>query len=64
MVQHVIAELRERDIHVSLARLESERAARAAVQTGLIAALGSDRVFRSVEDALRGPPSSVEPPRP
>ena len=64
MVQEVIAELRERDIQVSLARLESERAARAAVQTGLIAALGSDRVFRSVEDALRGPPASVEAPRP
>jgi hypothetical protein len=36
-----------------MARLESERAQRAARDTGLIEALGPDRVFRSVEEAIR-----------
>jgi len=38
---------------VALARLESPRAAASARRTGLVAALGDGRVFRSVEDAIR-----------
>jgi SulP family sulfate permease len=53
MLQQVIAELRQRNILVDLARLESERAQHSAARTGLIGALGSGRVFRSVEDAIR-----------
>jgi sulfate permease, SulP family len=53
VLQHIIAELSRRNIDVALARLGSERAQRAAVQTGLAAALGSDRVFRSVQEAIR-----------
>ncbi len=53
MLQHAIAELRQRNIQVDLARLESERAQHSAARTGLIGALGSGQVFRSVEDAIR-----------
>jgi sulfate permease, SulP family len=53
VLQQIITNLRKRGIEVFLARLESERAQHAAVQTGLIATLGANRVFRSVEDAVR-----------
>ena len=53
MLQQTVAELRQRNTHVALARLESERAQRAAARTGLIAVLGSGEVFRSVEEAIR-----------
>jgi len=53
MLQQAIAELRQRNIDVVLARLESERAQRAVARTGLIAVLGSGKIFRSVEDAIR-----------
>jgi MFS superfamily sulfate permease-like transporter len=53
MLQEIIEELHHRKIRVALARLESERAQRAAERTGLIAVLGTDQVFRSVEDAIR-----------
>ena len=53
MLQQVIAELRQRNIQVGMARLESERAQHSAARTGLIDALGSAQVFRSVEDAIR-----------
>jgi sulfate permease, SulP family len=53
MLQEVITELHRRRIRIALARLESERAQRAAERTGLIALLGADRVFRSVEEAIR-----------
>jgi sulfate permease, SulP family len=49
-----IGRLRERGIDVALARLESGRAAAASVRTGLLAALGKDHVFYSVEEAVRG----------
>jgi len=51
--QQVISELRERGIDVVFARLESEHARRAADRSGLIAKLGEDHVFRSVEDAIQ-----------
>ena len=53
MLQQVIAELRQRNIQVDMARLESERAQHSAARTGLIDALSSAQVFRSVEDAIR-----------
>jgi SulP family sulfate permease len=57
MLEQVIAELRQRNIQVALARLESERAQRAAIRTGLIAVLGPEQIFHSVEDAIRAPSS-------
>jgi sulfate permease, SulP family len=53
VLQQTIADLRQRNIDVALARLASERAQNAAVRTGLYAVLGGDHVFRSVEDAIR-----------
>ncbi len=52
MLQEVIAELRARDVAVALARLESERAQRAAARTGLTELLGPGRIFRSVSEAI------------
>lgn len=60
MLLQVIAELRQRNIRMGLARLESERAQRSAARSGLIAALGAGQVFRSVEDAIRAT-SSIPP---
>jgi sulfate permease, SulP family len=48
-----IERLRGRGIQVALARLSAERARHSAVRTGLLAAIGPERVFRSVEDAVR-----------
>jgi MFS superfamily sulfate permease-like transporter len=48
----VIAELRQRNVDVAIARLASERAQSAGIQTGLFAALGTDHIFRSVQDAI------------
>ena len=53
MLIRLIAFLRERGIDVALARLSAERAAAQAQRTGLLDAFGRDRVFRSVEDAIR-----------
>jgi MFS superfamily sulfate permease-like transporter len=47
-----IARLRGRGIDVALARLEASRATAAARRSGLLAALGSDHVFHSVEEAV------------
>jgi hypothetical protein len=38
---------------VALARLSAERAHLQALRTGLLQAIGNDRVFLSVEDAVR-----------
>lgn len=48
-----ILRLRARGILVAMARLSSEKARRIAEKTGFIACLGDDRVFFSVEDAIR-----------
>lgn len=48
-----LARLRARGIDVALARLAAERAQAGAARTGLLAAFGSGRVFRTVEDAVR-----------
>jgi sulfate permease, SulP family len=53
ILQQNILELRRRKIDVAIARLESGRAQHTAARTGLIAALGPDHVFRSVDDAIR-----------
>jgi MFS superfamily sulfate permease-like transporter len=53
ILQQEIADLRRQGIDVMLARLESESAQRAAARTGLLAALGEDHAFRSVEDAVQ-----------
>lgn len=51
-LQATIAELRARGIDVALARLSVQHAQEAAKRSGLIAALGPDHVFRSVQDAV------------
>ena len=62
-----IARLRGRGIDVALARLEADRAALAARRSGLLAALGPDHVFHSVEEAVRtlapAPAPPIERPR-
>ena len=57
MLQNLITELRGRGVDVALARMSSERALAAARRTGLIAALGEDHIFRSVEEAVRNRPT-------
>src|SRR3974390_1900538 len=52
-LQQMIAELRARSIEVAIARLSDQRAQAEAKGQGLIAALGSARVFKSVEQAVR-----------
>jgi MFS superfamily sulfate permease-like transporter len=51
-LQETIAELRARGIEVALARLIVPHAQEAAKRSGLIAALGADRVFHSVQEAI------------
>jgi SulP family sulfate permease len=51
--QETIAELRSRSIDVAIARLSDPRTQAQASQTGLIAALGPERTFRTVEEAVR-----------
>jgi MFS superfamily sulfate permease-like transporter len=51
-LQAVIAELRARGTDVALARLIVPHAQEAAERSGLIAALGADHVFKSVQEAI------------
>jgi sulfate permease, SulP family len=51
--QHTVTELRKQNIEIAFARLESDRAQNEAAHTGLITALGPERVFKSVEEAVR-----------
>ncbi len=53
ILQQTIAGLRSRSIDVAIARLSDARAQMEASRTGLIAALGPGRVFKSVEEAVR-----------
>ena len=53
ILQQTIAALRSRSIEVAIARLADARAQAQASRTGLIAALGPERVFKSVEEAVR-----------
>lgn len=47
-----IAALRAAHVDVAIARLADERAQHAALKTGLVGAVGSDRVFQSVQEAI------------
>lgn len=49
ILQQRLGELCRRDITVAVARLKSEPAKAAATRTGLIDAIGTDHVFRSVD---------------
>jgi MFS superfamily sulfate permease-like transporter len=53
ILQQTIAELRSRSIDVAIARLSDQVAQEEASRTGLIAALGPERLFKSVEEAVR-----------
>ena len=53
MLRQVVETLRAKGIQVALARLSAKRASEHAARTGLLAAFGAERVFRSVEDAVR-----------
>jgi SulP family sulfate permease len=64
ILQQTIADLRERGIEVALARLSDTRAQASARRTGLTAVLGEQRVFKSVEEAVRAIPHSPSRPLP
>ena len=53
ILQEMLADLRAGGVDIALARMESPRAAQAAQRTGLMAAIGNDHIFRSVEEAVR-----------
>ncbi|MFC2968196.1 SulP family inorganic anion transporter [Acidimangrovimonas pyrenivorans] len=53
LLQQAIADWRAAGIALALARLESTEAAAQAARTGLVAQLGADHVFLSVEEAVR-----------
>lgn len=44
--------LRDEGVRVAVARLSEERAVESATRSGLLAAIGTDRVFKSVQDAV------------
>lgn len=52
-LQQTIARLRAGGVTVALARLSGERAQEQAARTGLVAAVGPQHVFRTVDDAVR-----------
>ena len=57
----VIAYCRDAGVSFSIARLESVRAQTALVRLGIAAALGPDRIFRSVDNAIAGLAAEVRP---
>jgi MFS superfamily sulfate permease-like transporter len=63
ILQQTIAGLRSRSIEVAIARLSDKEAQVEAGRAGLIAALGPERVFKSVEEAVRriGPGAKLRP---
>src|SRR5208337_2340918 len=63
ILQQTIATLRSRSIEVAIARLSDKQAQIEASRAGLIAALGPERVFKSVEEAVRqiGPDTKLSP---
>lgn len=48
-----IVRMRDAGVEVAIARLEAERAARDAEATGLIAVIGPEKIFLTVEEAVR-----------
>ncbi len=65
IVQQAFADLKAKGIAVAIARLSYTRALDQAGRSGLIAAIGTEHVFLSVEDAVRklGPAKRVAPDR-
>jgi len=63
ILQQTVATLRSRSIEVAIARLSDKQAQVQANRTGLIGALGPERVFKSVEEAVRriGPDAKLSP---
>jgi sulfate permease, SulP family len=53
VLQQTITELKSRSIDVAIARLSDERAQSELSRTGLIATLGPERLFKTVEEAVR-----------
>jgi MFS superfamily sulfate permease-like transporter len=53
ILQETIANLKSRSIDVAIARLSDTGAVAEAEQTGLLAAIGPGRIFKSVEEAVR-----------
>jgi sulfate permease, SulP family len=53
VLQQTITELKSRSIDVAIARLSDERAQSEVSRTGLIATLGPERLFKTVEEAVR-----------
>jgi MFS superfamily sulfate permease-like transporter len=64
ILQQTIADLRERGTEVALARLSDTRAQASARRSGLIEVLGDQKVFKSVEEAVRAIPHSPSRPLP
>jgi SulP family sulfate permease len=60
VLEQSIGTVRAAGITVALARLSSERAETQAERTGLVAAIGRDRVYRSVDDAVRSLQGEIE----
>jgi sulfate permease, SulP family len=62
ILQQTIAGLRSRSIEVAIARLSDKQAQVEARRNGLISALGPERVFKSVEEAVRriGPDAKLD----
>lgn len=61
VLQDLVGFLRAQGITVALARLSGERAQAQAARTGLLAAIGLDHVFRTVEDAVRALAPAAQP---
>ena len=61
ILQQTIAAIRSRPVEVAIARLSDKRAQEEASRTGLIAAVGPERVFKSVEQAVRALGPETQP---
>ena len=63
ILQQTIATLRSRSIDVAIARLSNKEAQIEAGRARLITALGPERVFKSVDEAVRriGPDAKLSP---
>jgi sulfate permease, SulP family len=66
LLQNAVADLKKRGITVAVARLSHEQAQREAGRSGLIGRVGKNRIFLSVEDAVRalGPGTRAVPAGP
>jgi len=53
LLQNAVADLKKRGIAVAIARLSHEQAQREAGRSGLVGRVGKNRIFLSVEDAVR-----------